>query len=455
MYGRPTKYKVTRPENILFVDETSCNTNQREDGYAGGELFVVPKESMCGGSTGATTDLHFTVMCFTAGTGHPVMCAVILKSETPISEIPISWKLGIDITKNLETGETLYDVVKANKDVLPGGPQCTYKGKHIPCFVGASPKASITSEMLVEMLSTIDKLGLYTRENGSSPFLLIDGHQSRLQLPFLDYINDANHRWMVCVGVPYATHIWQVADSSELNGTFKVALTKAKREYLKHSRKMKFTPSDIIPLVNIAWKESFASEKNGLKAIIKRGWSPMTYALLDHPELIGKPTEPVPSETNDTNNNTSNNDSSQSTMSTMNLSGNKFGSCLDMIIAQEIRDEGRKKKYLLEKEKRIRDDENFNALKGLTKLTSCKLAASNHFCLTNDVVLGLAKKKKEEDDQKEKQKQMRQHETATKQDKQFKTAFAKYLKNEQLLRPDLLVLIHHIKRKEDGPIKKI
>ena len=77
---------------------------------------------MCGGSAGATTDLHFTAMCFTAGMGHPVMCAVILKSETPISEIPTSWKLGIDITKNLETGETLYDVVKANKDVLPGGP---------------------------------------------------------------------------------------------------------------------------------------------------------------------------------------------------------------------------------------------------------------------------------------------------------------------------------------------
>ena len=28
----------------------------------------------------------------------------------------------------------------------------------------------------------------------------------------------------------------------------------------------------------------------------------------------------------------------------MNLSGNKFGSCLDMIIAQETQDEGRKKK---------------------------------------------------------------------------------------------------------------
>ena len=53
-----------------------------------------------------------------------------------------------------------------------------------------------------------------------------------------------------------------------------------------------------------------------------------------------------------------------------------------------------RKKYLLEKGKRNREDENYNALKGLTKLTSGKLAASNHFCLTNDAVLGLAQKKK-------------------------------------------------------------
>ena len=64
----------------------------------------------------------------------------------------------------------------------------------------------------------MDEIGVYDRKNDVLPFLLLDGHQSRLELPFLQYINDEKkegHKWMVCIGVPYATHFWQVADSNE------------------------------------------------------------------------------------------------------------------------------------------------------------------------------------------------------------------------------------------------
>ena len=95
----PTKYKLTRPEFLLFVDETGCNTNQLNDGKVGGELFIMPKNA---GDTaapaGATTDLHFTVLPFMSGTGEPVLCAIIFRSEQHISEIPVSWKTGIDLT---------------------------------------------------------------------------------------------------------------------------------------------------------------------------------------------------------------------------------------------------------------------------------------------------------------------------------------------------------------------
>ena len=37
-----------------------------------------------------------------------------------------------------------------------GGPTCTFHGKEIPCHVNVSPNASITSEMLAEMLSDMD-----------------------------------------------------------------------------------------------------------------------------------------------------------------------------------------------------------------------------------------------------------------------------------------------------------
>jgi hypothetical protein len=136
-----------------MVDETGCNTNQLNDGKVGGELFVLPKQdNEAGAPIGATTDLHFTILGFVSGTGEAVMCAIIFKLDQDISEIPVSWKLGLDITsENLEDQSA----------VMTGGPTCTYLGKSIPCFFGTSPKASITSILLADMLAFLDKLGLY------------------------------------------------------------------------------------------------------------------------------------------------------------------------------------------------------------------------------------------------------------------------------------------------------
>jgi hypothetical protein len=41
--GLPTKYELTRPKYLLFVDEMGCNTNQLNDGKVGEELFIMPK----------------------------------------------------------------------------------------------------------------------------------------------------------------------------------------------------------------------------------------------------------------------------------------------------------------------------------------------------------------------------------------------------------------------------
>jgi hypothetical protein len=153
--GLPSKFRLTRPEYILFVDETGCNTNQLNDGRVGNELFIVPKvDSECGAPTGATTNIHFTVLPFISGTGEAVMCAIIFKSEQDVSEIPISWKTGIDITcENIED----------TANVMWGGPTCIFQGTTIPCFFGASPKASITTTLLMKMLKYLDRLGVYNR----------------------------------------------------------------------------------------------------------------------------------------------------------------------------------------------------------------------------------------------------------------------------------------------------
>jgi len=44
-------------------------------------------------------------------------------------------------------------------------------------------------------------------------------------------------------------------------------------------------PTDLIPLINIAWNKSFARKSTNKKAIALRGWNPLNYYLLLDPEL--------------------------------------------------------------------------------------------------------------------------------------------------------------------------
>jgi len=62
---------------------------------------------------------------------------------------------------------------------------------------------------------------------------LLDGHGSRFELPFLDYVNSADTKWTVCIGVPYGTNLWQVGDSMQQNGAYKSRLTLKKQLLLE------------------------------------------------------------------------------------------------------------------------------------------------------------------------------------------------------------------------------
>jgi hypothetical protein len=97
-------------------------------------------------------------------------------------------------------------------------------------MVSSTDSRSITLERFVSFLEYINKLELFPRIGGLKPFLLLDGHGSRLELPFLQYVYDPNHQWIVCIGVPYGTSYWQVGDSLEQNGSYKMALTRSKKE---------------------------------------------------------------------------------------------------------------------------------------------------------------------------------------------------------------------------------
>ena len=110
---------------------------------------------------------------------------------------------------------------------------CTVDGVNLPPYCCASENKSITAELLVEMLAHMDKTGIFAQDTGPPPFLILDGHGGRFDLFFLEYINNPEYTWNVCIGVPYGTSYWQVGDSTEQNRCYhKMAITKAKQELL-------------------------------------------------------------------------------------------------------------------------------------------------------------------------------------------------------------------------------
>ena len=140
------------------------------------------------------------------------------------------------------------------------------------------------------MLKTLDKLELIPRNEGVKPFILLDGHQSGLELPFLRYINDRDDHWIAYKGVPYGTVLWQVGDSKEQNDSFNMAMTREKQNLLEFkdtigSQNDGIKDTDFMPLVNRAWAKSFARIDKNRNAISDRGWNPLNKALLLEPSL--------------------------------------------------------------------------------------------------------------------------------------------------------------------------
>ena len=64
-------------------------------------------------------------------------------------------------------------------------------------------------------------------------FRSLDGFGGRFKLSFYDYITNVDHEWMVCIGVPCGTSLWQVVDSKEQNGSFKITMSKIKSKISK------------------------------------------------------------------------------------------------------------------------------------------------------------------------------------------------------------------------------
>ena len=287
-FGCKVTHDLIHPDWCLVGDEVGGNISMKGDGHAGGRLYLAAKGRVAYRKY-CKADRKFTLIGLTSLTGQPVMCIVIIQGTMHNRAAEV----GIDVTVQPNGNPTDADFFIKNSGpgkYFPGGPVCHFRGKDIPPLVRWSESGSITSEILADVLKTLDTLQVYPRGDGHpKPFLLVDGHQSRLQLPFLRYINEPEDNWVVCLGVPYGTALWQVGDSKEQNGSFNISMTKAKVDLLelKESKCMNGNNSvtDIIPLINKSWHSSFARIDKNRNAICERGWFPLNRNLLTMPEI--------------------------------------------------------------------------------------------------------------------------------------------------------------------------
>lgn len=285
--GMKVRIKITHPDLGITLDEVGGNTNMMNDGHIGGTLHLVAKGSGECQMKASKKDKKFTVLGLTCFSGKPVMCVVIIDAKSR----DIFAETGVDPAHSISLHDAHDDLLLLINNI---GPTCVYKGKIIPCMVRFNEGGGINGAILKEIFQTLDKLEVFDQDSkeGRKPFVLLDGHQSWFDIEFLEYINDPDHEWCFSIGIPYGTALWQVADSMQQNGQFKLFLSKIKNIILRQwiqtfQCSMGITTHDIIPMINHAWDHSFSKVHTKQQEEDRNNiTSSLTTISLDHSQVI-------------------------------------------------------------------------------------------------------------------------------------------------------------------------
>jgi len=89
-----TKYELLHPAMCLVVDEVGSNISQRGDGHVTGTKYCC-EHGTIPYNKASHNDRHFTLLGFTALTGEPVLCVVIISGILKAFEV----EMGIDIDR--------------------------------------------------------------------------------------------------------------------------------------------------------------------------------------------------------------------------------------------------------------------------------------------------------------------------------------------------------------------
>ena len=149
------------------------------DGHAAERLLLGAPGSVAHDQV-SVTEKRFTMIGLTALDGTPVMCILIIAAKT--KDLSVEIRIDITITPDADDSDNFFKNSGPGK-CFPGPTTYHFRGMEIPVLIR-------------------------WRDTNKKPFLSLDGHQSRLEIPFLQYINTPDDHWVVYLGVPYGTALW-------------------------------------------------------------------------------------------------------------------------------------------------------------------------------------------------------------------------------------------------------
>ncbi len=151
----------------------------------------------------------------------------------------------------------------------------------------------------------LDELGIVERgidKNGNPfyPALIIDGHISRLSLPFLEHINKQARRWQGMLVCSYGMSKCQFHDHEIQNASFKCKLVDVKCKHVQMHRRAGFPADLCVEEIPIIVKEAsdamYANVDFAIETFRIMGYVTFTRAVLDDADILSSASQEVQQE---------------------------------------------------------------------------------------------------------------------------------------------------------------
>ncbi len=143
----------------------------------------------------STSEGSFTVLPFISANGQPVCCVVIFQSNFHKPKMQWGKRINITVDPVRQSHGKINIITNCGPGKhYPGGPKCIFNNKTIDCLTFCFKSGGITTEILVKILKYFDLNDVFPpAPKGPTPFLLVDGRNTRFDPHFLEYINNTNH----------------------------------------------------------------------------------------------------------------------------------------------------------------------------------------------------------------------------------------------------------------------